>query len=341
MVPKRHVMNLKVSCLLFALLAIDASVSWSQKTVIRGFMEVHSFYEDSKFNFGLGEQDLFITSELTDRLTFLGETVFRFSSSSQTNFNVSIERIVLKYNFKGNHSLLLGKLHTPINYWNDTYHHGRVFFPTIERPLLFGAEIIPIHTTGIGIMGQNLGDLKFGYEFLIGNGLGSSDIADNDKHKSITAAIHIKPDSDWRLGASFYHDVISKGALVHGHEVGERIKQYLLSLSIAYFGPQVELLVEGTLATNKVSDDLRPRSTAAFLYTGYKLNDHWVPYLRFDNLHFERDEVFFDHEQSTAIMAGLRYEVNYLAVIKFEYQFVHGEISGDNNKLIAQVAVGF
>jgi hypothetical protein len=83
--------------------------------------------------------------------------------------------------------LLVGKHHTPVNYWNYTYHHGRVFFPTIERPLLFEAEIIPLHTNGISLQGQNLGSAKFGYDVMIGNGLGSSDITDNDNRKSITA----------------------------------------------------------------------------------------------------------------------------------------------------------
>src|SRR4029079_917110 len=125
-----------------------------------------------------------------DRLSFLGESVFKYTPSSPTEFSVSIERVVIKYNFYGNNNLLIGKHHTPLNYWNDTYHHGRLFFPTINRPLLFAAEIIPLHTTGISLQGQNLGSLKFGYDLMVGNGLGSSNVTDNDKHKSVTAAVH-------------------------------------------------------------------------------------------------------------------------------------------------------
>src|SRR5918993_5682162 len=131
----------------------------SQTTVIKGFVDVNAIFRNDKLSFNLGEQDLFITSELNDRFSFLGESVFRFSGASPTTFDVSIERVVLKYNFSGNHNLLLGKHHTPINYWNDTYHHGRVFFPTIGRPLLFAANIFPWHTTGISLQGQNLGTL--------------------------------------------------------------------------------------------------------------------------------------------------------------------------------------
>jgi len=119
--------------------------SVAQRTHIRGFVDAYSAYQKGKLNFGLGEQDLFITSEITERLSFLGETVFKYSLDSPTDFNISIERVILKYNYAGNHSVLLGKHHTPINYWNDTYHHGRVFFPTVERPLLFSEGFIPLH----------------------------------------------------------------------------------------------------------------------------------------------------------------------------------------------------
>ena len=137
-----------------------SSPLFGQNTQIRGFVDVLGTYDKQKVSFGFGEQDLFITSELSDRLSFLGESVFKFDEHSSTEFSVSIERVVIKYNFKGNHNIIVGKVHTPFNYWNDTYHHGRVFFPTIERPLLFAANIIPLHTTGVSLQGHDLGRLN-------------------------------------------------------------------------------------------------------------------------------------------------------------------------------------
>lgn len=127
-------MKSKRYALIFLLLSIlfltSVQRSVAQRTQIRGFVDASTYYQRGKLNFSLGEQDLFITSEITQRLSFLGETVFKYSPDSPTDFDISIERIILKYNYFGNHSVLLGKHHTPINYWNDTYHHGRVFFPT-------------------------------------------------------------------------------------------------------------------------------------------------------------------------------------------------------------------
>jgi hypothetical protein len=159
------IFNLKGKFRLLLLIAVTLSslpVVAQHNTQIRGFVDATVSRNDKRLSFGLGEQDLFITSDLNDRLSFLGESVFKFDTSSHSKFSVSIERVVLKYNIKGNHNILFGKHHTPINYWNDTYHHGRVFFPTIDRPLIFSTQLFPLHNTGIALQGLNLGKTSIG-----------------------------------------------------------------------------------------------------------------------------------------------------------------------------------
>ncbi len=314
--------------------------AFAQNTQIKGFIDVLGTYDDS-VSFGLGEQDLFITSELSDRLSFLGESVFKFSPSSSTQFSVSIERVVIKYNIQGNHNLILGKIHSPLNYWNDTYHHGRVFFPTIGRPLLFNAEIIPLHTSGISIQGHDLGKAKFGYDVVVGNGLGSSDIVDNDKRKSVILAMHIKPADRLRFGISFYNDAIAKGATIHDKINKWKVKQNLYSASASYFGKKFELLAEGTLASNHTDTTGSKNTLASYAYVGYKANKNVVPYIRVDNLHYQNGEVYFRKDNTTSVAGGLRYEINYLAVVKLEYQYQNSEHAPNTNKVTAQFAIGF
>ena len=313
----------------------------SQNTQIRGFIDVLTGIEKSKLSFGLGEQDLFITSELNDRFSFLGESVFKFTSSTPTKFSVSIERVVIKYNFAGNHNLLIGKHHTPVNFWNDTYHHGRVLFPTIFRPLLFDANIIPLHTTGISFQGHNLGNLKFGYDLMIGNGIGSSDVLDNDKKKSITAAMHIKPLEGLRFGISWYNDFIEKGATAHDHIIDWAVKQNLFSGSASYFGEKIELLAEGTLGINNTDTTGSQQTIASYIYGGFKIKEKLVPYVRLDQLHFQEGEVFFHNDNTTSIVGGIRYNINFLTAVKVEYQHQHSTQGGNANKFTAQLAIGF
>lgn len=316
----------------------------AQNTKIRGFADVSTFYQDDQLNFGLGEYDLFITSELGDHFSFLGETVFRYDPEASTKFGVGVERVIIKYNYTGNHSVLFGKHHTPINYWNDAYHHGRVFFPTIDRPLLFQAQFIPLHTAGIALTGLNLGKLKFGYNLMVGNGIGSEEIKDNDKYKSVTAAVHIKPIDFLQIGLSFYNDIISEGTEFHHGEdiiIDEQINQQLYTGSVAHFGQRFELLTEGTVMNNTTDSSGSFQSFASYLYAGYIIKEKWVPYVRLDYLNFANNDPYLIYEDTTSVLIGARYEINYLMVVKLEYKYEDRNVSGIQNSLTAQFAIGF
>jgi hypothetical protein len=336
---------------LISLMLSSVQSCLAQRTQIRGFVDASTYYQRGKLNFSLGEQDLFITSEITQRLSFLGETVFKYSLDSPTDFNISIERIILKYNYFGNHSVLIGKHHTPINYWNDTYHHGRVFFPTVDRPLLFAQGFIPLHTTGMSLQGQNLGRLRFGYDAMLGNGLGSGDVEDNNRFKSLTLAVHIKPSDGMRIGASLYHDVISKGSTIHNHTGGHttlalsRISQNIMTASLAYndsiLSKKFELLVESSMAVNK-SDSLgEQKALATYAYAGFRITDKIIPYIRVDDIRYSKREVYFMDNNTRSFVGGVRYELSYLAVFKLEYQHINSHMYTTSDNLIFQVAVGF
>ena len=77
------------------------------------------------------------------------------------------------------------------------------------------------------------------------------------------------------------------------------------------------------------------------MYAGYRITDKWTPYIRFDRLHYQPGEVVFMQNNTTAFLAGLRYQISYLAVVKLEYQFEHTQEAGDNNRVMAQFAIGF
>jgi hypothetical protein len=329
--------------LAIVLIAVFTGVTnaFAQNVQVKGFVDVTSAFSRKQLSFGFDEEDLFINAVINNKISFLGESVIKFDPSSTTEFGVSIERIIINYNIKGNNNLIFGKIHTPVNYWNDTYHHGRVFFPTIDRPLLFAANIIPLHTVGAGVQGHDLGKLKFGYNFFVGNGLGSDDVLDNDKHKSLTAAINIKPADRLKIGMSYYHDVISKGSVVYNKTINWKVNQDLLSLSVSRFGKKFEVLAEGTTGLNHTDTTGTKATLASYIYAGYKIKDKIIPYLRYDNISYQAGEIYYTKNNMSSVVAGLRYEINYLAVIKLEYQYQHNEIGDRVNKVSAQFAIGF
>jgi hypothetical protein len=159
----------------------------------------------------------------------------------------------VKYSYHNNHSVIFGKIHTPVNYWNDSYHHGRVFYPIISRPLSF-SHFVPLHTIGMQVQGQNIGKWNFGYDVVIGNGISSTDIFDSNSSPGMSAAIHFKPIEGMRIGASYYFNHMDQnGYGSHSGHTMPTVSNYrgpmdfhLNSLSIAYFGDKLSPLSDTT-----------------------------------------------------------------------------------------------
>lgn len=322
--------------------------SFLDKTKIKGFVHFEGSFDldERKPSFYVGEQDLFITSQVTDKLDFLGESVIRYSSLDQ-NFHSSIERIILKYNYFRNHNVLGGKHHTPLNFWNDTYHHGRVFFPTIDRPLLFKKNIIPIHTTGISFQGQNLTDLRFGYDIMLGNGISTLDKTTNSNNNlATTIALHIKPFDGMRTGITAYYDKIDANAISTGHHstgtVYESLDQQIYTAYFSYLNPKIEIIAEGSTVFNKGNISGINQANTFYAYLGKPIEKlKLITYVRYDLLLLEEDEVYFSSHDQEQIVIGLRHELNYKAVVKIEYQFYREQHVTDRNMIKVQIAIGF
>lgn len=171
--------------LLFIALLISTTFGFSQEiSNVQFKMYGHVQYnldnigKTNNSYFAEGEQDFFVTADLADKVSFLSESILKYDAMTSTKFSPSIERAQVKWDYYGNNSLIMGKFHTPLNTWNDEYHHGRIFYPTIDRPTAFGS-IVPLHTLGLDIRGQYLGRLNFGYDLVVGNGISSTDVSDD------------------------------------------------------------------------------------------------------------------------------------------------------------------
>lgn len=113
-----------VRVVLLALLCAvwSAGRATAQETVIRGFADVTFDVADDDGNnqFGIGQFDLFLASQLSEKVSFLGEIVFE---SEGDGFIVDVERMQITYRVSPSLSISVGKQHSPIGYWNTEYHH--------------------------------------------------------------------------------------------------------------------------------------------------------------------------------------------------------------------------
>ncbi|MFN5181968.1 MAG: hypothetical protein ACK5D5_02970 [Bacteroidota bacterium] len=353
-----HLLSLK---LIFILLFFQLkSQENAKKTTFNGFGHLEADADITESNgdyyFQIGEHDFFINSQLTDKISFLGENVIRFDSKTSTGFSASIERARLKFDYYKNHSFLVGKVHTPVNYWNDVYHHGRLFFPTVARPLAF-SYLIPLHNLGFGLQGQNLGNLNFGYDIFIGNGIGSTDNFDLGSGQSITLAFHMKPTEGMRLGASYYNDFLktnvsgvhsghSSSYATSGNPYKGSMNYELACASFAYFLPRFECLNEFSYNRTK-SDSLGlAENFSNYIYLGYRVVPKCVAYVCADYLDISKKDLHSLPRSSASLILGARYEFSYLMNIKFQAgvnRTLHGHgLHGvDQLSLRLQFAYGF
>jgi hypothetical protein len=290
--------------------------------------------ENADSYFSLGEQDFFVTSNLSDRVSFLGETVVKYDNSTSSKFSPSIERAQLKFDYYKNHSIIIGKMHTPVNYWNDVYHHGRYFYPTIDRPSSF-SYLIPIHSLGLRMQGQNLGKWNFGYDICATNSIASTDLFDSALNKALTTAVHIKPVDGMRIGASYYNDYMTTntpGAHT-GHGGGNSeyegaVNYELTCFSVAYFGKHFEILSESSYNKNRTDSLGIAENYSQFVYAGWRFKEKQVIYGLFDFMDMSEKELHVS--PVNVIKSGIGYKIDIIDNCVMKLQLERME-SGDDH----------
>ena len=315
-------------------------ITYSQKNIqVNGFG--HTEFEmniDSssigKSHFSLGEHDLFVAGNLSDKISFLGEFVVKGGGGS--GFKPSIERARIRYNYHKNHFLLIGKMHTAINYWNDVYHHGRLFFPTIDRPLNF-SYFVPIHSLGIRLQGQNLGDLNFGYDFQVANGMESTDISSNGFNFSTNLSVHIKPKEGMRIMLGYNNDYLPTNTMgSHAHSMANHNMSYnngitinQLHFSFAQFESNFEFLNEFAAIISNTDSLGQAINFTNYFYGGYRIKEKYVPYFLVDFLLTSENELHVNPINALKFSLGFKWDFNPMINLKFQIE-KYGSVNSIN-----------
>lgn len=316
----------------------------SQETQWRGFADVGFSTAETRgknSSFRLGQLDLFVVSQLSERVSFLGETVIEFDRT----FVADVERLILSYALAPSVRLSAGRHHTPIGYWSTAYHHGELIQPTIDRPLLFRFEdeggILPIHTTGISISGRDLTPFHLGYDVMIGNGIGSTPVADNNDAKSYTLAMNSQVTSAVEVGGSLYFDRISAGTPnLLGQPLAQDVRQRLLGAFAVYQGSSLGLLGEYQHSVNTLPSGSAPAADAFYLYGGYRVGK-LVPYARYDEIRYSGIDPYFAAQNDALAVLGARLDLAATAVVKLELHRRRMAGTAPTSAFAAQFAIGF
>ena len=196
---------------------------------LRGFADIN--YSDrsddtkNSSNFSQGQLTLHLTSPIAERITFFSEITMTASGDAASDehedaYEVEVQRGVIKYTYSDLLNLSAGRYHTPVNYWNKTYHHGLWLQTPVTRPemIRFGGGFIPDHFEGAlaeGSLGTELG--RMAYTLGVGNGRSevitrAGDRRDVNENRAWIAGVSARPRivGDFEIGASTYVDKIEQ-----------------------------------------------------------------------------------------------------------------------------------
>ena len=268
----------------------------------------------------LGESALFLTGRLSSRWSFLSEVSFQ--PKKYRDDTVKVERARFKYQISSNHWFSFGKMHTPVNEWNDSYHHGRLFFPTIERPQSF-SEFVPIHEVGLRFSGEGLGARNAFYDVVVGSGQSAHDDIFPNGARSLTVSggLWIKDNLKWRV--SVYRDKLidymaseSHGVLVDMSSAAQSndLEYTAYGSSLYYSGSKVDAKAEAYIFKTEGAKS----SYSLFQRLGLPLTANLTPYVFFDFLRVDASEHHFAEGYSRKAGLGLEWLTGATSSLKLE-----------------------
>jgi hypothetical protein len=309
----------------------------------RGFGDVDFSAMDeknTKSGFNLGQFILHISSPLSEKVSVFAETSFTAQAGPQaTAYNVDVERLLIRYDYNDFFKLSFGRYHTPINYWNTTFHHGAWLQTTIARPemIRFGGRFQPVHFLGMLAEGKiPSGPLGLGYNAGLGNGRSGNiaragDSGDVNNNRAWVVNVFSRPAglNGLQVGGAAYGDLISPLPQLTGNP---QFRELITSAHIVWTKETPEFLAEFAHVRHRNTlTQAEFNSDAAYLQVAYRLPGEarkWKPYYRFEWSNINPSDPLFSVGSQPAPLVndltgstvGVRYDITSLAAFKGEYR---------------------
>jgi hypothetical protein len=286
--------------------------------------------------FELGEPSMLVTADLGSRVRSLMEIAYGPEDSL-----VDIERFQVGWTGKS-FSVLVGRIHSPLGYWNQRYHHGHWLMPTISRPRILAFEdeggLYPVHQ--VGVFGGWQTEVAEGVVHLdagVANGRGAlaTDVqtggdANLAKSGVLTAYATDVLTKGLRVGAGFVIDKIPpQNAMIRPALPNIAITEWIGNVHVVYQLEELLVIAEGYALAHRATG-LRASFLHAYALVGYRFG-RTTPYVReevFDpsgpqDPFYTPDPMAPDavllHGFSETIV-GARYNVSQWSALKAEYR---------------------
>src|SRR2546429_58493 len=329
---------------------------------IRGFGDINLHGDNQKgdtTSFTLGQLNLFVTSDISERFKVLSEIIFEggpdniygVTTGQRNTFGVDVERFLVEYSHNDYFKLAAGRWHTAIGYYNTAYHHSTWFQTATDRPFLFNFEdrggILPIHSVGLSASGLiPSGRLGLHYVAEVGNGRASrspltdepvQNVIDEQSHKAYNLALFARPEAirGLQVGFSVYRDLLDPLN-------SPRISESILAAHAVFTRPSFEWLNEALVVRHSPLGLSRTFNTPGFYSQVSKQFGSWRPYLRYQYVNgSDTEPVFPDVGLRHGPSAGLRYDASESVAVKLQYDYTALRRQNAVNGLALQVGFTF
>jgi hypothetical protein len=329
---------------------------------IRGFADINFHGDTMKgdtTSFTLGQLNLFVTSDISEKFKFLSEIVFEggpdniygVTRGENNTFAVDLERFVLQYSHNDYFNLSVGRYHTAIGYYNTAYHHSTWFQTATGRPFLFQFEdrggILPVHTVGASVSGLiPSGVLGLHYVAEVGNGRASrnpladepvQNVVDEQNHKAYNLALFARPEAVRGLQAGFsvYRDLLVPAE-------SPRISETILAAHAVYIRPNFEWLNEAMVVRHAPLGLSHIFQTPGFYTQVSKRFGAYRPYFRYQYVNgSDREPIFPDVGRRQGPSAGIRFDASESVALKLQYDYTTIRNQQAINALALQVGFTF
>ena len=312
-----------------------------------------------KTAFTLGQLNLFVTSDISDKFKFLSEIVFEAGPDNiygvtrgpENVFGVDVERYLLTFSQNEYFNLSAGRYHTAIGYYNTAYHHSTWLQTTTGRPLLFAFEdqggILPIHNVGAEAYGSiPSGSLGLHYVAEVGNGRESrsplteepvQNVVDDSNGKAVNFELFARPTKipGLQIGFSAYRDKLVPDT--QPVSVGETI----LAAHVVYSTPNFEWLNEALVVRDTPVGGHTYATPGWYSQISQRFGSY-RPYLRYQYINASPNEpIFPDIGLRAGPSVGLRYDASESVALKLQYDFTALRNQPSVQGLQAQVGFTF
>jgi len=277
-------------------------------------------------SFALGQLNLFITSRLSDKASFLAETVIE-ADQGTNEFGIEPERLLFLYSVNDHLNFSVGRYHSSIGFYNTAYHHSALMQTTMRRPFLFQFEdnggILPIHSVGVSATGVISSRLGMHYVAEIGNGRSArttisnpvQNVTDDNNGKAFNLGLYFRPDAlrGLQFGFSGYHDHVTP-------LLSPNLTEDIYAGHVVYQTTHFEFLNEAVLLHHAPDSGAQATNIPGFYSQISKRFGNYRPYFRYEYVNVPaRDLLYSDVALLHGPRAGLRYSLTESAAFKVEF----------------------